>query len=72
MREAHEMVELVQQRANKDVVAARAREEARVAQVRAEAEGRTREVERKMREEANMRQDFRGLPWFTSVFVGVM
>eukprot|EP00913_Durusdinium_trenchii_P002985 g2764.t1 len=55
VREAHEMVELVQQRANKDVMDARAREEARIAQIRAQAEHRARDLERRMREEATMR-----------------
>eukprot|EP00435_Cladocopium_sp_Y103_P027384 s1673_g6.t1 len=55
VREAHEMVELIQERANKDVTAARAREEARIAKIRSEAETRTRELEKKMREEASMR-----------------
>ena len=55
VREAHEMVELIQERANKDVTAARAREEARIAEIRAQAETRTRELEKKMREEASMR-----------------
>jgi len=55
VREAHDLVELVQKRAHEDVVAARAREERRIAEVRAAAESRARELEAKMRSEANMR-----------------
>jgi len=57
VREAHQLVELIQKRASEDVVAARAREERRVTEVRAAAEQRTRDLEAKMRQEANMRDE---------------
>jgi len=55
LREAEDMAELTKKRANADVAAARAREDQRVAEIRAQTNARVRELEMRMRDETNMR-----------------
>eukprot|EP00933_Yihiella_yeosuensis_P038830 TRINITY_DN32770_c0_g3_i1.p1 TRINITY_DN32770_c0_g3~~TRINITY_DN32770_c0_g3_i1.p1 ORF type:complete len:334 (+),score=92.86 TRINITY_DN32770_c0_g3_i1:107-1108(+) len=53
-RDAEELSEVLQKRANDEVMAAKAREDKRVAQVRAEADAHMKEFEAKMREKVEL------------------
>lgn len=55
VREAEDMAELTKKRADHEVAAARVREDKRVTEIRAQTNARIRELEMRMRDETNMR-----------------